>query len=292
LFIFKLNLTYDGVFAILTLEYARIGRRIKMTFGWKKWTKKNLNRLESLLANGMPIENVRFRGRKKACIRRKARELGLIPTRGFPPFTKAQQKKLRQLIADNCPPEQIAEFEMLGKETKPRTVHNIRKWMGRLRLVNKNRSRSARKRKILTKRESRTLNAFLREHSTEFSIQQIARKFGIKKGTVDAKQRKLGVKPPFSIVLKIPSTRRKYLAGMCKRSAKMLAEFDFNITQRKLMTTDLSHSKKKLAKSVKDHGSNITSSFITTKSRIMATQHGISQMFVSSVKPKGVTTKD
>ncbi|KKP33006.1 MAG: hypothetical protein A2312_04525 [Candidatus Staskawiczbacteria bacterium RIFOXYB2_FULL_32_9] len=203
-----------------------------MTFGWKKWTKKNLNRLESLLANGMPIENVRFRGRKKACIRRKARELGLIPTRGFPPFTKAQQKKLRQLIADNCPPEQIAEFEMLGKETKPRTVHNIRKWMGRLRLVNKNRSRSARKRKILTKRESRTLNAFLREHSTEFSIQQIARKFGIKKGTVDAKQRKLGVKPPFSIVLKIPSTRRKYLAGMCKRSAKMLAEFDFNITQR------------------------------------------------------------
>lgn len=203
-----------------------------MTFGWKKWTMQKLDLLKLLIAGGTPIEKIRFHGRKQESIRRKARELGLIPKREFPPLTKLQRKKLRELIADNCPPEQIAEFEMLGKEAKPRTVHNIRKWMGRLRLVNRNRSRSAKKRKNLTKRESKKLNAFLREHSTELSAKQIARKFGVKPGTVQARQRQLGIKPPFAVVMRIPSTRRKYLAGMRRKSIKMLAQFDVDIVQR------------------------------------------------------------
>jgi hypothetical protein len=177
-------------------------------------------------------EQIRIRSRTHANIMRRLKNRGLIPKRGFPPLKKAQRKKLRQLISDNCSPEQIAEFEMLGKEAKPRTVHNIRKWMGRLRLVNKNRSRSARRRKILNKREKKSFDNFLRKHSTELSAQQIARKFGVKPGTVQARQRQLGVKPPFSVVMRIPSVRRKYLAGMRKRSAKMFTEFDLNIAKR------------------------------------------------------------
>lgn len=213
-----------------------------MGFGWKKWTRQNLNRLETLLASGSLIENIRFRGRTKENIRRKARKLGLIPIRGFSPLSRGQRKKLRQLIKEGYSSAQIAEYQMLGKEKKTRTVHNICKWMGKLRLVHKNRSRAAQKRKIFSKREKKSFDNFLRRHSTELSAKQIARKFGVKTGTVQARQRKLGVKPPFAVVIKIPSNRRKYRASMRKRSIKVLAEFDSNIAKREQMLIDRYHA--------------------------------------------------
>ena len=212
----------------------------------KKYSKKENKSFLRQIEEGKSIEEVRIPGRKKAQIRRRAREKGLMIKRIiFPPLTRKQRKKLRQLIANGFTPWQIAEGQLLGKEKNPRNENNIRKWMGRLRLVNKNRSRAAKKRKFFEPKEKRTFDNFLRKHSTKLSVRQIARKFGMKRATVGARQRKLGVKPPYSVVLKIPGVRRRIRAGNKKRGKKMLAEFDDNI---KIKEAKILASREKMAK--------------------------------------------
>lgn len=203
-----------------------------MAFGWKKWTAKDLDLLSRLIAENASFKKMaRIFNRDIEQVRRKAREKNMIPKRGFPELTRPQKRELRRFVAQGYNAREISQNHMLGEAEHLVNQNYIQKQMGKLRLVNKNRSRSATKRWVAKPAESRGLNRFIVLHSHELSAKQIAKKYGIKPGTVSARQRQLGVKPSLSEVMKLPEIRRKYLAGMRRRSRKMLANFPKHIAE-------------------------------------------------------------
>lgn len=196
-----------------------------------KYSKKEKELFWQQVNSGKPAEKIRIPRRDKKQVWRKLRELGLTVKRGFPTLTRAQRKKLRKFAAKGFTAKQIAQNQMLGEARHLASANYIQKWMGRLRLVNKNRSRAAKKRRLFKPAESRGLNRFIVLHSSELSARQIAEKYGIKPGTVSSRQRHLGVKPNLAEAMRLPETRRKFLAGMQKRSAKILVKFPEHIAE-------------------------------------------------------------
>lgn len=195
----------------------------------KKYSAREKKSFWRQVNSGKPVEKIRIRGRKRKHVWRKLRELGLTVKQKFHALTRGQRKELRRLVAQGYTAKQIAECHMLGDARHLTNANYIQKWMGRLRLVNKNRSRAAKKRRIFKPAESRGLNRFIILHSSELSAREIAKKYGIKHETVSSRQRQLGVKPSLPEAMELPTTKRRYKAGMRRRSKRMLAKFPEHI---------------------------------------------------------------
>lgn len=195
----------------------------------RKYSAKENKSFWRQVNSGKPAGKIRIRGRKRECVWRKLRELGLTIKRGFPALTRTQRIRLRELIARGFRAKQIAEHQILGQSEHLTNQNYIQKWMGKLGLVNKNRSRAAKKRRILTPAESRGLNRFVVLHSHELSAKQIAKKYKVKPETISSRQRQLGVKPSLRESVRLPATRRKFLSAMRKKSRQMLANYPAHI---------------------------------------------------------------
>lgn len=197
----------------------------------RKYSKKENELFWRQINSGKPLEKIRIKGRKPKCVWRKLRELGLTEKRQFPALTRGQRKKLRQLVTQGFGAKQIAEWRMLGEAKHLTNQNYIQKWMGRLHLVNKNRSRATKKRRLFTPAESRGFNRFIVLHSSELSAKQIAKRYRVKPATVSARQRQLGVKPSLREAVRLPDTRRRFRTAMRKKSKKMLANFPDHIAK-------------------------------------------------------------
>ncbi|MCX6720174.1 MAG: hypothetical protein NTV36_03665 [Candidatus Staskawiczbacteria bacterium] len=152
-----------------------------------KWTKAEKQFLkESLAKERLSLENIVVPGRSSERVRRQALKMGLIPKLRNPRISRSQRKKIREMRSQGYSVKQIAEFGL--QEHPHRTANAVQKVLGRLRLVNKNRSRAARKRKIWRNGEKEEFYIFLRQYSATLSPQQIAKKFGVKKGWKNLKK--------------------------------------------------------------------------------------------------------
>lgn len=128
--------------------------------------------------------------------------------RWYPALTSEQEERLRELRQQGFTAKKISDLDLLG--LPHRTTNNIQDNMSRLGLVGENRSLAARSRKRFSCGEKQGFDDFLLQNSLKFTPRQIAKKFGVKKDTVTARQRFLGITARLAENLKIPF--EKYIA--------------------------------------------------------------------------------
>ena len=196
----------------------------------RKWKKEEKEMLRQNIENGIPLQAIKIANRNYDRIRRQARKLKLIAPLKNPSLTDEQKAELCRLRRQGFSAEQIADFDMLGKPE--RTAVAIQKSCMKLGLVQKNRSRAAKKRKIWAKGEKKKFCDFLLCHSSKLASKQIAKLFGVKRGTVELWQRQLGVKPCLQDTLALPYVKRKLKRAYRKKSQKMLASFEEHILSK------------------------------------------------------------
>ena len=190
----------------------------------RKWKKAEKEELRRLLEGGTQLQDVEIPGRNYEGIRRQAGKLGLTPRLMGAAWTFRQELKLAELRAQGIPPKKIAELNLLGPPE--RTAVALYKACTRLGLAGENRSLASRNRKIWRQEEKQEFIAFLVQRSKTLASEQIAEKFGLKKGTVEAWQRRLGIKLKLQETLALPRIRNKMQEVYRRKSQKMLAEFE------------------------------------------------------------------
>ncbi len=202
-----------------------------------KWKKYETESLLQQFALGTPIEKVVILGRSPDRIRRKALKIGLIEKSLNPPLTAKEKTKLRKLRKQGFSVKTIAKNQLLGKPY--RSQDSIQKLCGKLKLVQKNRSRAGQKKKIWKPGEMQIFIDFLKQYSATLSARKIAKKFDVKKITVTSWQKKLGLNPPLSVILAMLDVKEKRQKSLEKRSSKMLAEFEEHIQKREKYLEEL-----------------------------------------------------
>lgn len=207
----------------------------------KKWSRfeKELLREQIQFAR-VPWRAAKIPGRKIDGIRRQALRLHLKEKERHPPLSKIQQEKLRALVLQRHTLRAISEFDMLG--LPHRTVSSLQKHIGRLGLAGKNRSLAAKAKKIWLNGEKGRFLTFLKKNSKTLAPQEIAQIFVVKKCTVVANQRALGVKTSLSETLAIPYFKQRLTESMRKKSRKMLMDFNRHIKQRENELTRLAEA--------------------------------------------------
>ena len=156
------------------------------------WTKDEKQLLwEQLIQKKLPLKNVTVTGRKTSGIRLQALKLCLIEKQWYPALTSEQKEKLSELRQQGFTAKRISDLDLLG--LPHRTTNNIQDNMSMLGLVGENRSLATKNRKRWNCGEKQEFNDFLLQNSLKFTPRQIAKKFGVKKDTVTARQRFLGI---------------------------------------------------------------------------------------------------
>ena len=196
-----------------------------------KWKTQEKQMLQSQLANGTPLDKVQIPGRNYEGIRKQAKKLRLIPRLSSEPWTTEQKQKLIELRAQGVTPTEIANFNLLG--SPQRTVIAVFKACSKLGLAHENRSQASRNRKVWKGNEKQIFIAFLRQHSKTLTPEQIAERFRLKKVTVSAWQRRLGVKLTFQEILALPYIKRKMQKVYQQKSQKMLAGFEAKMAKKR-----------------------------------------------------------
>lgn len=194
---------------------------------WKDSEKELLAR--KIIEEHMPWRKVRIRGRTSDGIRRQAVKLELVARERHPAPTPEQKEMLRQLYSEGFRATQIAQMNVFWDE---RTASAIQKYLSALGLVNPNRSLATRRKKVWVNGESEAFNDFLRQNSLKYAPKEIAQMFGVKKVTVVFRQRKLGIKPPASVVAAMPFVQRRIRESLRRHARKILARFGRNIARR------------------------------------------------------------
>lgn len=196
----------------------------------RKWRRGEKELLRLMLEEGVPLLGITLSDRKYEGILRQARKLRLIGPLRNPSLTDGQKVKLRELRQQRFSVRQIAEWDLLGPPS--RTKNAVYKMCSKLRIVDKNRSAAAKKRKVWCDGERGGFLDFLRRRSAALAPDQIAEIFGVKKGTVASLQRRLGVKPSLQETLALPFVREKFREVYQQKSQKMFADFEKRILER------------------------------------------------------------
>ena len=199
-----------------------------MGIKWKIAEKQLLR--EKLIHERLAVEDIVIPGRNPYCIRRQALKMKLVRKLRNKRPTEAQIEELRQLGTQGLSAKQISELNALGDY---RTAHSIQKILSRLELINKNRSQAAKNRKVWQNGEKEEFDDFLLQNSTALAPQQIAEIFCIKKVTVIARQKILGVKTPLVQTLALAYVREKRIESTRLRARKLLLRFKKHIAERK-----------------------------------------------------------
>lgn len=195
-----------------------------------KWKKSEKELLGKLFTERRSLENIQITGRSVKCIRRQAIKMGLVPSQRNPPPSTQELQKLRQLRAEGLSTSQIAMFGLGGPE---RTANAVQKYLAKLNLMDKNRSQSAKNKKIWRSGEREAFDNFLRQNSTSLAQEQIAQMFGVKQATVIYRQKILGVKTSLKQTLEIPFIKEKLKKAIQKRRQKAIYKFAHNIAEHK-----------------------------------------------------------
>jgi len=209
----------------------------------RKWKKEEKEMLRDVFGKGAQLSDVSIPGRKSEGIYRQAIKLKIIAPRRNPSLTKEQKDKLRKFRQSGLSTQQIANFDLLAPPK--RTANAIQKACAKLGLVSKNRSRTAKKRKIWLNGEKQGFLAFLRQNSAMLATEQIAKIFRVKKETVACWQRRIGEKLCLSDTLALPYIRRKFRRVYREKSRKMLANFEKNILKKQKELEDLAEELRK-----------------------------------------------
>ncbi len=203
-------------------------------YNW--WKPEEIELIKKQQQAGVAIENVAVPNRTTEYIRRKARQKGLVEKQRHPPLSVEQREELRKLRLQGCSVPQISEFDLLG--LPHRTANAIQKILGKIGMVNKNRSLAAKNRKRWLNGEKQKFDDFLRNNSKrlapkQLAPEQIAKRFGIVEATVTKRQRLLGVKTSLAETLAIPYVRKKAKKARREKARKMLLDFQRHIAKRK-----------------------------------------------------------
>ena len=196
--------------------------------------------LRRCLGDGTELQDVKIPGRKREGIRRQAVKLGLAPPLIAPRMTAQQKAKLVELRRQGVSPKKILDLDLLGHPR--RTLNSIYKVCSRLGLVQENRSRAARKRKIWREGEKEEFIDFLLQRSKTLAPEQIAKIFGVSRVTVEDHQRQLKVKLCFAETMALPHTKEKLQKSRQRRSRKMLDEFERGLPKKQKKLKDLAEA--------------------------------------------------
>jgi len=203
-------------------------KEINVGIKWKKFEKQLL--LDKLAEEGLTLKDIVIPGRNPVCIRRQALKMKLVESIRHVALTAEQKAKLRELKSQGLSARQISDMDLLG--LPHRTTTAIQKNLGALRLVDANRSRAAKNKKRWLNGQRQKFDVFLCRHSKRLAPQQIAERFGLKKGTVARRQRLLGVKTSLLQTLALSYTRKRTRESGRQIARKMLLGFEKHIARR------------------------------------------------------------
>ena len=177
------------------------------------WTENEIELLRDLLAQGFSASEMQIGLRTPAAIQNKAARLDFVGD-GIPRkrWTDSTEKLLKRLIREGLTAAEIsADPELLAGYSR----NAIQKKLGRLKLIDRDRSRRARDAVRLSSLELERFHTFLLAHASRCTPEQIALLWNRENTPVISRRRvvyhlqKMGIKRTWAEVMRMPYSKAK-----------------------------------------------------------------------------------
>ncbi len=186
-----------------------------------QWSASELKSLyQQIVEENKDGKQVVISGRSRAGITMKAIRQGLIKLNRLRRVWPRRQKKLlRQLKERGYTPRDIADSSLLG--LPDRTLWAIRKMWGRQKLSDRRRSRLMTQKKVWQPNEKELFIKYLHENSSTKTPEEIGVHWNLARSTVASWQRKLNLKQPYQVILRMDYSRLKQKIFLARNSRRM-----------------------------------------------------------------------